>query len=399
MDLPDGWQWKKLGEAAQINPRPSKLRQDEDLEVSFIPMKCVKEESGEIDLSEIKPYKDVKKGFTSFENGDVIFAKITPCMENGKIAVVENLKNGVGFGSTEFHVFRCSPILNNKLLFYFLLQKSFRDEAKQNFAGAVGQQRVPKKFLENYLIPIPPPNAQQKIISKIEAAFSLLGDAIERQKQNIQRIEGLKRAVLEEVFDSINGKYVTKKLSFFDKIVAGGTPSRQNGKYWNGDINWFTSGELNTHYVVESKEKISELGLQNSNAKIFPEGTLLVGMYDTAALKMSILSLPSSCNQAIVGIKPKKEILNIEFLKFHLEYLRPAVLQLRQGVRQQNLNGQKIKDIEIFFPDIMEQQNLVSYLNHAFAKSNELLSAQQARLSHLEELKKSILAEAFRGQF
>lgn len=125
-ELPEGWRWVKLGETAHINPKLPYADISKDTIVTFLPMRHVKELSGEYDLSEERKYSEVKKGFTPFTNGDVIFAKITPCMENGKIAVLNNLKNKIGFGSTEFHVFRTKEELNNQYLFYFLIQESFR---------------------------------------------------------------------------------------------------------------------------------------------------------------------------------------------------------------------------------------------------------------------------------
>lgn len=119
-ELPKGWDWIKLGEATELNPKiPNKEDIDREMEVQFLPMKLVSEVSGLIQLIEVRKYGELLKGFTPFIDGDVIFAKVTPCMENGKIAVVENLANGIGFGSSEFHVFRTQNFLFNKFLFFF----------------------------------------------------------------------------------------------------------------------------------------------------------------------------------------------------------------------------------------------------------------------------------------
>src|SRR5687768_15048500 len=112
----DNWNYVKLSDIAKINPRELNRSVEElaNLEISFIPMKNVEEETGLIDLSIKKPYLEVKKGFTQFINGDILFAKITPCMENGKIAIADNLTNGIGFGSTEFHVIRLKQEFSNR---------------------------------------------------------------------------------------------------------------------------------------------------------------------------------------------------------------------------------------------------------------------------------------------
>ena len=142
-----------------INPKAPTL--EDDLQVSFVPMPRVGE-NGEFDPSEIREYKDVKKGFTYFADGDVLFAKITPCMENGKGAVACGLKNKVGYGSTEFHVLRpnANKVLD-KWLYYLTSWPVFRKEAEKNMTGSAGQKRVPKAFLENYQIEIPSIHTQK----------------------------------------------------------------------------------------------------------------------------------------------------------------------------------------------------------------------------------------------
>ena len=161
-DLPEGWRCAKLVEVAEINPKLSKNISD-NVEVSFLPMKAVQEETGMIDLSITKKFEEVKRGYTSFINNDIIFAKITPCMENGKIAIVENLRNSLGFGSTEFHVIRLHEPKSIKYLFYFLLQRDIRKQAQRSMTGTAGQLRVPAKFMQEIAVSLPPIPEQQKL--------------------------------------------------------------------------------------------------------------------------------------------------------------------------------------------------------------------------------------------
>lgn len=154
---------KKLGECTVINPKKSMdTRLKEDLIVSFLPMASVGED-GSIDTSEKKLYREVKSGFTYFIEGDVLFAKITPCMENGKGAVAINLYNGIGFGSTEFHVIRSLEGFTNPVWLYNLsVSKKFRLEAEANMTGSAGQKRTPASFLQNYEIKLPPIELQNQ---------------------------------------------------------------------------------------------------------------------------------------------------------------------------------------------------------------------------------------------
>ena len=146
-----------ISDVAKVNPkRDIGIRTlDGDLEVSFVPMAAVDKETGTITNALVRPLADVRKGFTCFLKGDVIFAKITPCMQNGKSAVAHSLVNGLGFGSTEFHVLRPGPDVLAEWLWHIVRQRKFREEAQRNFRGSAGQQRVPASFIENYEIPLP----------------------------------------------------------------------------------------------------------------------------------------------------------------------------------------------------------------------------------------------------
>jgi type I restriction enzyme S subunit len=158
-----GWGLNSLGSVCHINPKKSQdYRLGSGVMVSFVPMPAVTE-TGEIDLSSTNVYDEVKTGFTYFAEGDVLFAKITPCMENGKGAVAKGLCNGIGFGSTEFHVLRPINGRTNPYWLYTLTAfPQFRTDAAGNMTGSAGQRRVPATFLENYRVSVPPIELQQQ---------------------------------------------------------------------------------------------------------------------------------------------------------------------------------------------------------------------------------------------
>jgi type I restriction enzyme S subunit len=154
--LPCGWRSAKLHEVSEINPRrPNGFARKYDVVTSFVPMTAVDAIRGVIAAPQVRPYGEVAKGYTYFADSDVLFAKITPCMQNGKHAVATGLIDGIGFASTEFHVIRHGPELDPGWIHAFLRQPSVLDEATSFFTGAVGQQRVPDDFLANLIIPLP----------------------------------------------------------------------------------------------------------------------------------------------------------------------------------------------------------------------------------------------------
>ena len=158
-----------LGKVCELNPKKGKDdRLQSGLQISFVPMPAVSE-NGKLDASLIKTYEEVKTGFTYFAENDVLFAKITPCMENGKGAIATKLKNGIGFGSTEFHVLRPIKGKTNPYWIYELTSfEQFRQAAAKNMTGSAGQRRVPASFLENYSISLPPIELQNDFAAFVE---------------------------------------------------------------------------------------------------------------------------------------------------------------------------------------------------------------------------------------
>lgn len=196
-DLPAGWAEATLDDIAHINPPGAATSVPDDQAVSFVPMAAVQELTGRMDTSITRPFGEVKKGFTRFRDGDVLFAKITPCMENGKIAVARGLREGVGCGSTEFHVLRPNGAALPEYLRYYLVQSAFRRDAQREMQGAVGQQRVPTDFLRESKMPLAPLPEQQRIVSRIEELFSEIDNG-ERALERVSRlVERYRQSVLK----------------------------------------------------------------------------------------------------------------------------------------------------------------------------------------------------------
>ncbi|MDZ4162752.1 MAG: restriction endonuclease subunit S, partial [Burkholderiales bacterium] len=199
-----------LREAAAVNPKLDRSGLTDDMQVSFVPMAAVGAADGSIDISTLRTYAEVKKGYTHFRNGDVLFAKVTPCMENGKMAVARNLQNGVGFGSTEFHVLRPGGSVDAQYLYHFVSSQTFRKEAARHMTGAVGLRRVPTAFLENAEFPLPPLAQQREIVAELEKQFSRLDEAV----ANLQRVKAnLKRYKASVLKAAVEGRLVETEAS------------------------------------------------------------------------------------------------------------------------------------------------------------------------------------------
>ncbi len=186
---------------------------------------------------------------------------------------------------------------------------------------------------------------QQHIVDILKKTENI----IESRQQELQKLDDLIRARFVELFGDpvYNTKNNKKKtLEQIGKWASGGTPSRNNGSYFEGTIDWYSAGELNSLYLNNSIEKITDEAINCSSAKLFPAGSMLVGMYDTAAFKMGILKKTSSCNQACACVIPNENI-NIIWLYYELYLMKEYFLSQRRGVRQKNLNLGMIKKFEI----------------------------------------------------
>lgn len=164
-DIPENWKWVRLGDIFEINPRNNV---SDETSVSFIPMTLIEDGYRSQFTYETKQWGEVKKGYTHFQNGDIAMAKITPCFQNLKSAIMENLENGVGAGTTELHVLRSFSSIYIEFFLWFIKSPNFVATCVKNMTGTAGQKRVPTDIVKNYVAPLPPLEEQKRIVEKIE---------------------------------------------------------------------------------------------------------------------------------------------------------------------------------------------------------------------------------------
>jgi len=197
IELPASWQWSRLLDLGEINPR--NLPADE-AKATFVPMAAISEKHGKAVEGEEANWSDISKGYTHFANGDVLLAKITPCFENGKAAVVSGLKHGVGSGSTEFHVFRpmCEDV-NASYIYLFVRSPLFRVKGQTNMTGTAGQKRLPTDYFALCALPLPPKAEQSRIVVKVDELMALC-DKLETQQQARRKLQNnLRQSTLQAV--------------------------------------------------------------------------------------------------------------------------------------------------------------------------------------------------------
>lgn len=195
-ELPDTWSQIRGRFVMAVNPSARRARAlDETDEVSFVPMEAVGEYGG-LELDRTKPLHEIGAGYTAFEEGDVVAAKITPCFENGKGAIARGLKNGVGFGTTELHVLRAGKRLDNQFLFYLTISHVFRMLGESEMYGAGGQKRVPPEFVKDFRIPLPSVDEQKSIVRFLDAKTAQIDELIARKRQLVDKLKEKRQALI-----------------------------------------------------------------------------------------------------------------------------------------------------------------------------------------------------------
>jgi type I restriction enzyme, S subunit len=258
-----------LAYITQINPRlPQNL--DESQNVSFVAMASVSED-GRILKQDTRTLGNTKKGYTYFQRGDILLAKITPCFENGKAALANNLEHPIGFGSTEFHVLRPIPQqLDAQYLFYMVWSDRFRFLGQKVMKGAAGQKRVPADFLKSFEIPLPSPDDQKRIaylLSKVKGAIA-------QRKQHLQQLDDLLKSVFLEMFgDPVRNEkgWATKTLGKLEPSFKYGT----NVKSVNDANNGFPI--LRIPNVVGGKIDLTDIKYSNLDEAELAKTQLITG--------------------------------------------------------------------------------------------------------------------------
>ncbi|MGO2330159.1 MAG: restriction endonuclease subunit S [Pseudoalteromonas nigrifaciens] len=283
-----------------------------------------------------------------------------------------------------------SDQIDTRWLMHLINSKHFNNQVLQYVTGTT-RQRISRGNLAKLDVEVPPLDEQKRIAAILDKA-----DAIRRKRQQaIKLADDFLRSVFLDMFGDpvTNPKgWEVKKFSDLGNWASGGTPSRSVSGYFEGEINWFSARELNHRYLNESVEKITDEALSKSAAKIFPAGSMLVGMYDTAAFKISILNVASASNQACANIIPNEKI-DIEWFFSFIEFSKETYLRQRRGVRQQNLNLGMIKDFDLPLPPKTEQEKFVK-LAH---KTMQMKERNYSSLSNSLDSFNSLSQKAFAG--
>lgn len=407
-ELPEGWKWCRLGDVFEINP---KVKADDALQASFIPMEKIEPNNKNQFSFSVDLWGKIKKNHTQFQNGDVCFAKISPCFENGKAFIADGLENGIGSGTTELIVLRNHDI-DSKYTFYFVSDLSFIRKGCATYSGTVGQQRISMDFVKSYPFPIPPTLAEQKrIVSRIETLFVKLDEAEERTRAVLDGFETRKAAILHKAFTGeltaswrkANGvaddsweEKTYKELgdSKLGKMLDEHKNSGRQVKYLrNVNIRWFDFDLTDVKTMLAHDDEIKKLSVQKGDLFICEggePGRCAVWEGENSEIIFQ---------KALHRFRANENVLS-NFLCYDLYYLagNGKLAEYFTGTTIKHLTGQSLEKIPVQLPSLPEQQEIVRILDSLLDKESRAKEAAQTVLDKIALLKKSILARAFRGE-
>ena len=400
-----GWTAKPLAEVCQIKPPKAEARRllvGTDL-VSFVPMEDLGIDLKVFSPTQQKPLDEVTGSYTYFADGDVLLAKITPCFENGKLGIAENLINGVGFGSSEYIVFRPDKSLDKEWLYYFLSQESFRKENAEHMSGAVGHKRVSKEFIESYPIPVPPLPEQQRIVGILDEAFDGIATAKANAENNLQNARALFESQLNDVFTQRGEGWVEKPLSGFAQSVSTGPFGSllHKSDYVSDGVPLVNPINIvNGSIVPDANKMIDPATKQRLQSYVLQQGDIVVGRRGEIG-RCAVVEAEQAgwvCGTGCFFIRPLQSV-NPYFLAnlIRSSNYREQLERASSGATMLNLSNKALGELPVAIPNLLVQNHMLAQLEKLSEETQRLASIYQQKLAALESLKKSMLDQAFSG--
>lgn len=428
-DVPEHWDVKRGRFCMDVNPSSRRIRtlRPED-EVSFVPMEAVGEYGG-VELGQSRAIADIGSGYSEFEDGDVVVAKITPCFENGKGALAAGLLNGAAFGTTELHVLRAAPILERRFLFYFSISRLFRSTGEGEMYGAGGQKRVPPEFCEDVRVPLPPIDDQRAIADFLDRETAKIDTLLAKKRTLIERLKEKRAALISRT--------VTRGLPPDAARAAGLDPHpklKPSGIDWLGDVpeHWdvlpftkyvadksdyrgktpektqdgvflvtaknvrmgYIDYEGSQEYVAEDEyDDIMRRGLPRKGDILF---TTEAPLGNVALVDREDVALA----QRIIRFRMKPEYFLGKFALYGMmsDHFQLQLQSLSTGSTAEGLKASKLPILRLVAPPVEEQRVIADFLEAAAARIGGMVATVETAIERLLEYRTALITAAVTGK-
>ena len=422
-EVPAHWEVRRLRHAVQLNPSKSEVRHlPGKTEVSFLPMEAIGDD-GSLDRERSRPISEVESGYTYFRDGDVTIAKITPCFENGKGAVMRDLLGGIGFGTTELIVARPDDaVVSSEYLDRIFNSHPFRRLGEAAMYGAGGQKRVPDDFVRDFAIALPPREEQADIETFLDRETAKIDALVAEQERLIALLKEKRQAVISHA--------VTKGL---DPSV----PMKDSGVKWLGEVpaHWevrpirrastfVTSGprgwsdfiseegtlfvqsgdlddEQNVLWQSAKRVNLNQADLAEAARTRLLEGDVVVCITGAKTGNVAIVrdvTEPAHINQHLCLIRPTAEVRAAFMGRYLASETGQRFLLLAQYGLKQGLGLDDIKSVSMPVPPVDEQDEIALTIDHLSGQMNQLMSHAQTVIATLQERRSALISAAVTGQ-
>jgi len=405
-----GWQTVKLGEVCLIKPPKSEARDHlaPDSEVSFVPMEDLGIGEKLFRVAQTKRLSEVEGSYTYFAEGDVLLAKITPCFENGKLGIARGLTNGVGFGSSEFIVFRPNVEVDREWLYYWLSREAFRLEGATRMLGSVGHKRVAKDFIEGCEMPLPPLPEQRRIVGILDEALAEIAAAKAHAERNRQNARALFESHLHAVFSHPGPGWAEKP---FEDLIESNLIGLTRSSREQGDDKRYPYVKMN-HITRENRFDFSEYVKVDATPEEVARFALRAGdfLFNT---RNSHELVGKSCiyegpddetvlfNNNIMRVRFRSGVeARFVLMAFSSREVAAELEAMKSGTTNvAAIYYKDLRTLKIPLPPVREQQRIANELDALAAETRRLEGLYERKAAALDELKQSLLHQAFSGGF
>lgn len=389
-----GWEIKRLDEVCDFqNGFAFKSKTFKEDGTPIVRITNIQNNSIELDGCVFVNRKDYSQDLSKYEvhKGDLLIAMSGAT--TGKIGI--HRSDEVLLLNQRVGLFKPKDTLERDFLYYFLSTKV--EESLAISAGAA-QPNLSTRQIKNFEIPYPPLSEQQRIVSLLDHSFAAIDQAKANAEQNLQNAKELFESYLQGVFEKKGDGWEEKKVGEVFKIIGGGTPSKSKKEYYEGSIPWATVRDMKNFYLDSTQFRITKEAVENSSTNVIEKGNVIIATR-VGLGRVCLLEQDTAINQDLKGIIPKQGFeINKEYLFYWFQSIESFLVNSGTGMTVKGIRVDFVKSILFPFPSITKQEEIASWLNNLYTKTQQLQSHYQKKIDDLEELKKSILQKAFAGE-
>lgn len=406
--VPDDWKRSRIKNVSLLSPGYSDHPPRNGELCAVVPMEKVSD-NGIVDTSDQIYFEDIQSGLTLFEKGDVLFAKITPCMENGKGAFVESLPTQYAFGSTEFHVLRPSHAVDGKFLYFYTLNSVFRAYAAENMSGAAGQKRVSSRFIKDTRLFLPPLPEQRCIAAYLDKTCAAIDAAIEKKQKQLETLDALRKSIIHKAVtrgldDSVELK--DSGVDYLGRIPKGWNVDRLKDVVNLRNIKTDENSEAEDYLELEDIDQSTGKILSKRNTlkvesavTLFKKADVLFGKLRPYLEKYYLAEFDGKCTGEILAFEPEE--ITGRFLLYCIasSWFIGQCNMMAYGAKMPRVNWPtQLAKINMPLPPKEEQHRIADYIDAKCAEIGNLRKNITDQISTLENYRKSLIHECVTGK-